>query len=284
MLLPGRFDQLRGAAPLDRRRRARGRASPESGLGARLALGVASVSSERARFWARLGDLETTHLPDSIRSALGRIWAETAQMEHASIASFNRFSLQLLAVGAPPELLEGSQRAGLDEIEHARMAFALASKYGAESVGPGALDLRGDTLGSLDLPSVAAGTVEEGCVGETLAALEAEAARDGALELVVRAAWSVIAEDEARHAELAWSFVRWALDQGQPAVRAAVKEAFERAFQRLPPRRSWSRRSTRSSKRTDACRRAPAGRSTNAPSRACSAQPWTNSSSGAISA
>ena len=184
------------------------------------------MSHERARFWAKLAELDTTHLPDSLRSALGRVWAETAQMEHASIASFNRFSLQLLAVGAPPELLEGSQRAGLDEIEHARMAFALATRYGARSLGPGALDLRGDTLGSLDLPSVAAGTVEEGCVGETLAALEAEAARDGAEELALRAAWSVIAEDEARHAELAWSFVRWALDQGQPAVRTAVEEAF----------------------------------------------------------
>jgi hypothetical protein len=154
-------------------------------------------------------------------------------MEHASIASFNRFSLQLLAVGAPPELLEASQRAGLDEIEHARMAFALASRYGSDALGPNALDLGGDALGALDLASVAASTVEEGCVGETLAALEAEAARDGAKSPVLRAAWSVIAEDEARHAELAWSFVRWALDQGRPGVRQAVEGAFERAFRRL---------------------------------------------------
>ena len=101
-------------------------------------------------------------------------------MEHASIASFNRFSLQLLAVGAPPELVEASQRAALDEIEHARIAFALASKYGTTPVGPSSLDLAGDTLGQLDLASVTASTVEEGCVGETLAALEAEAARDAA--------------------------------------------------------------------------------------------------------
>jgi hypothetical protein len=154
-------------------------------------------------------------------------------MEHASIASFNRFSLQLLAVGAPPELLEASQRAGLDEIEHARMAFALAARYGSEALGPSALDLRGEALGPLDLASVAASTVEEGCLGETLAALEAEALRDGAQAPALRAAWSVIAEDEARHAELAWSFVRWALDQGRPGVREAVERAFERASQRL---------------------------------------------------
>ncbi len=191
------------------------------------------MSSERDRFWAALQSLDASSLSASVRSALRRIWAETAQMEHASIASFNRFSLQLLAVGAPPELIEASQRAALDEIEHARMAFALASRYGSEPLGPNALALPPDALGALDLASVAASTVEEGCVGETLAALEAEAARNRAESPALRAAWSVIAEDEARHAELAWSFVRWALDQGRPEVAEAVQGAFERAFSRV---------------------------------------------------
>jgi hypothetical protein len=194
---------------------------------------MVDVSHARDRFWNALPGFETRHFPESIRSTLRRFWAETAQMEHASIASFNRFSLQLLAVGAPPELLEASQRAGLDEIEHARMAFALASKYGSEPLGPDALDLRGDTLGPLDLASVAAATVEEGCVGETLAALEAEAAREISQAPALHAAWSVIAEDEARHAELAWSFVRWALESGSPEVRASVEAAFERSLRRL---------------------------------------------------
>src|SRR5262245_889099 len=55
------------------------------------------------------------------RAALAAAWLRDAQMEHASIASFARFTLELLAVGAPAELVADSQRASLDEIEHARM-------------------------------------------------------------------------------------------------------------------------------------------------------------------
>lgn len=36
-----------------------------------------------------------------------------------------------------------------------------------------------------------------------------------------------IAEDEARHAELSWRFVGWALSQGGSKLRAAVRKAFD---------------------------------------------------------
>ena len=36
-----------------------------------------------------------------------------------------------------------------------------------------------------------------------------------------------VAEDEARHAELAWRFVQWALASGRAAVRDAVRSAFD---------------------------------------------------------
>ncbi|HVM69350.1 MAG TPA: hypothetical protein VM204_05885, partial [Gaiellaceae bacterium] len=49
------------------------------------------------------------------RDRLERHWLREAAAEHASVASFSRFSLQLLAVGAPPDLLVAAHEAALDE-------------------------------------------------------------------------------------------------------------------------------------------------------------------------
>jgi hypothetical protein len=93
-----------------------------------------------------------------------------------------------------------------------------------------ALDLSGNVLGELSLAGVVTGTIVEGCVGETLAALEAEASRDLAPVDALRSAWSVVAQDEARHAELAWSFVGWALGQGHADLVEIATRCFETAF------------------------------------------------------
>src|SRR5690606_18379163 len=55
-------------------------------------------------------------LPPAARAALAAHWAEVAALEHASVASFAGFTLDLMALGAPPELLAEAQRAALDEI------------------------------------------------------------------------------------------------------------------------------------------------------------------------
>jgi hypothetical protein len=191
-----------------------------------------STNGAARAFWDGVDAIgaQARGLPDHVRLALGKYFAENAQMEHASIASFNRFSLQLLGVGAPAELVERAQRAALDEVHHARICFAIAEQYLGQPLGPSALDLSGNVLGELSLAGVVAATVTEGCVGETLAALEAEASRDVAPVPALRGAWSIIAEDEATHAELAWSFLSWALEQGGPAVREVARRAFEAAF------------------------------------------------------
>ena len=63
-----------------------------------------------------------------------------------------------------------------------------------------------------------------------MGALVAAHARDRATDGATRAALARIAEDEARHAELAWRFVSWALATGDVEVRAAVSAAFERGL------------------------------------------------------
>jgi hypothetical protein len=164
-------------------------------------------------------------LDDATRTAIVTGWRDDARMEHASIASFARFTLDLLALGAPADLVEASHHAGLDEIAHARTCFALASRYAGEAIGPDVLPAFGATTRP-SLVDAAVAAVKEGCVGETLAALIAAEQLTVARDDAARAALSRIAEDEARHAELAYRFVAWACEIGGAPARRAVADAF----------------------------------------------------------
>jgi hypothetical protein len=162
------------------------------------------------------------------RDALAAVWLRDALEEHASIAAFARFALHLLSVGAPPDLIAAAQRASVDEIRHARAAFALAQRYGGGDVGPAPLRID-DALGARSLAEIAEVTAEEGCVGETLGALlaaeQARIATDPTVQRILRG----LARDELRHAELAWRFARWAIETGGDDVLAAVERGVARA-------------------------------------------------------
>jgi hypothetical protein len=150
-------------------------------------------------------------------------WARAALMEHASIAAFARFTLQLLHLGAPRQLVEQSQRAMQDESEHASLCFSLAQRYLGAPLGPGALPMQ-DALLDLSFERVLVLCFREGCVGETVAALEAQVARDHSRDPEVQQALDRIGPDELRHAELAWSFVHWALRERPELTRSLVRE------------------------------------------------------------
>jgi hypothetical protein len=100
-------------------------------------------------------------------------------------------------------------------------------------MGPSAFPFGGSVEVAADLAIIAARTVEEGCVGETLAAILAAEQLEKASDTAVREALAMIAADEARHAELAWRVVAWAIEAGGDRVRAAVAAAFEAAFTKL---------------------------------------------------
>jgi len=182
--------------------------------------------------WRAL-ELRSEALPESARRAIVEHWTRAAHMEHASVATLSYFSLQLLAIGAPLSLIEDALRAALDEVKHAELCFSLATTYAGRAIGPQPLSLDEHALSGCDLQSVAVGTAEKGCVGETIAALEAEAAAALAEESAVRAVQLRICDDESRHAELAWRFVRWAEQIGGAAVRAALHAAFQRTLERF---------------------------------------------------
>jgi hypothetical protein len=158
------------------------------------------------------------------RAELAAHWARLGQMEHASIAAFARFNLQLLALGAPSDLVEACNQALIDETAHAKLCFAFASTYAGEKLGPAKLDMS-RCFDGIDLVSVTKLVIAEGCIGETIAALEALEDADRATDSVVRNALLRIASDERNHAELAYRFVRWALERMSREERNETENA-----------------------------------------------------------
>jgi hypothetical protein len=143
-------------------------------------------------------------------------------MEHASVAAFARFMLELMALGAPAQLASSAQRALGDEIEHARLCFGLASAYAGRDLGPGTLSTQG-VLSDTSQAATVRAAIREACVGETLAAVEALEALAGATDPAVRAVLEKIVRDESEHAELGWKFLQWVLVDASPELREAAR-------------------------------------------------------------
>ena len=170
------------------------------------------------------------------RAALEALWLHDAQKEHASVPAFARISWLLAAVGAPAELMAWSQRAALEEVDHARRCFALAAGYGGRSHSVEAmpdlllagLEVRGDPLAVL-----AGESLQDGCQLEDFNADVAAACAAVCDEPVTRAVLQQIAREERSHAEFSWALLAWTLERSPATVRAAVLEA-ERALEKLP--------------------------------------------------
>ena len=163
------------------------------------------------------------------RRVLAAYWRDVGLAEHASVASFARFSIDLMTMGATPTLLSQAQRAAADEVEHARLAFGLASAYAGTPVGPGLFD-PGPSM-SRDEVAIVTSAIVEGCIEETLSAALASIAAVQTEDRVVAAVLRKIARDEERHAALAWSFVRWVAD-ARPDLHGVIDAAFEAGIAR----------------------------------------------------
>jgi hypothetical protein len=182
--------------------------------------------------WAASGAPELNALDARMRSALAAHWTRLGQMEHASVAAFARFILELLAAGAPAELVAAAQTALGDEIEHARLCFGLASAYAGAAIGPGPLSAQG-VLDQTSLGATVSAAIHEACVGETLAAAEACEALAEASDPAVRQVLAKIVRDESAHAELGWKFLQWALASGGPELRDLARREVQRAIESI---------------------------------------------------
>ena len=105
---------------------------------------------------------------------------------------------------------------------------SLARSHGAEPTPPVRVSL--PARGILEL---AIENAVEGCVHETWAALSAAHQARRAVDPALRAVFAGIADDEARHAELAWTIDAWIVDQLDATDRATVEAARRTAARQL---------------------------------------------------
>jgi hypothetical protein len=192
--------------------------------------GVISAPTVRSSSWGSHAAPERVpelaDLTPEQRAALAEFWTDNARAEHSSVAGFHRICLELIAHGAPLELLERSQKAAADELAHARVCYALASHYAGEPLGPGPMPIGGAAPIAATLVELAVATAREGCLAETSAAWLASEMAERASDPAVRAALEQIAREEAEHAELSWMTLRWAIETGGAEVREAVAKVF----------------------------------------------------------
>jgi hypothetical protein len=160
--------------------------------------------------------------------ALGRYFASAAHLEAASVFAFDRLARELSALEAPIELVQRARRAALDEIRHARIVSRLAERFGGVAAAPSIARETPRTRFAVALENAI-----EGCVRETFGALVAWHQALAARDPVVREAMREIAEDETRHAELAWAIAAWLHPQLSAAEREQLAAARALAFAQL---------------------------------------------------
>lgn len=172
-------------------------------------------------------------LSEEQRSQAANYWARVAMMEHASVASFSRFSLELMSVGAPPELLALAHQAALDEVRHTQISLDIANQFSSTTFTPGPFPISSKAADFAfgDMEKIASAAALEACIEETLSAVvvlyQAEHMGDANHKTALRA----VALDEASHAAFAWRAVQWMASTSR-AVHAAVSAVFsERAKQ-----------------------------------------------------
>lgn len=184
---------------------------------------VSVASPVRGAGWANsMGQIA---VPAAIRDAAARAWLKAGQAEHASVAAFARFTLELMSVGAPADLVAQSTQAQSDEIRHATACFGVASSIAGSTVGVGSLSLDGAFERSESLADIVRAAVIEGCIHETISAVNVQRGAAFAKSTDLKQQMLEIAEDEVRHAELSWAFVKWALTE-HPELHDVVSQAF----------------------------------------------------------
>lgn len=189
---------------------------------------ITQVNLEGVSNWAQGPRPNCADLDEATRAALEILWLQDARGEHASIPAFSRISWELAAIGAPSELLERAHKAALEEINHARICFALAEGYGGRPyfVQPipkmlqGGLDLANDPI-----KVITTETIFDGCLMEGFFANVASMAATQCEEPAVLAALKQIAYEEKSHSAFSWALLEWLLEQHPEKVKFIVQNA-----------------------------------------------------------
>lgn len=182
--------------------------------------------------------LQLEPLSESDRANSAKFWSEIGRSEHAAIASFGLYAQQLLAVGAPMDMVREAFLAADEEMGHAALSFALAEGF-ANARCPVPTYEQHNLSVSPSFEALIRETVNHGSLEETLGALDAarkahpatlDSATFAAAEIpsqdpIVQAVWARIAVDEAHHASFGWRVLQWALKADRNRALPIMQES-----------------------------------------------------------
>ncbi len=162
-------------------------------------------------------------LTDAERERLAATWTRRAAAEYLAVSTFSVLAIDLVAAGAPADILSLCLRAGIDEVRHAELCLRMIEIYGGKQIlpPPGMSSLPDDPTRPRLLQALA-NTMLVSCVSETYATTILSATRDLTVDPVAEAVLTSIYSDEVMHARLGWSYLRYALDRGGPSAIAAA--------------------------------------------------------------
>ena len=204
------------------------------GKGRPMLAGGQPILASRSRSAPHWPDVLKPLLPSDpeLRQLLADSWLHDARLEHSSIAEFSRLVGVLMSLSAPPALIEDTLLAAQDELQHARLCFSLASAYAGVPQGPGGFPQH---QLQTDRHALALETFRQGCVGETVAALEAASSARLCDDPVVQQVLETIARDEERHALLAWRVLSWLLSSASGSERGRLLEVLQQEHEQRRP-------------------------------------------------
>lgn len=172
---------------------------------------------------SRFDDFFTTKAAGSgpgLSSARAQFRGDSLSGAKSNLVADRVLRCELVAHGAPDDLVRRARRAIADESEHARMTCAQAAHLGLRTK-----PFSGEQLPVRLLVDIAIENATEGCVREAYAAMVAhlQAARAGSPQL--RADFARIASDETEHAALAIDCDAWLATRLSEDERARVARA-----------------------------------------------------------
>src|SRR5688500_4568458 len=165
------------------------------------------------------------------RQRLAATWTRRSAAEYLAVSTFAVLAIDLVAAGAPADVLSLCMRAGIDEVRHAELCLRMIEIYGGKRVmPPPGMSYLPDDPEAPKLHQALANTMLVSCVSETYATTVLSATRDLTTDPTAQAVLTAILSDEVMHARLGWSYMRHAIEAGGQGVIDAAAAMLPRAL------------------------------------------------------
>lgn len=166
-----------------------------------------------------------------LRPSIGAFWRETGRTEYASVVAFLKLAIELIAVGAPPDLVLDATNDARDEMRHAQNCFAIAQAFDGKILRPAAFPVVSTATmilhwRLLSLCRIGVSAIVDGALYESVSARIMAKMSKKCDDKVLGQKLKELAEDEFRHSAHGWEIAKWCIAEGGEFVMLAIHSAW----------------------------------------------------------